>query len=59
MIPANSGVALGARFFQSGAGDPNLLFFHGNGEIVADYDDTGRIYRGMGIRRSAFFGSIP
>ncbi|PKN25196.1 MAG: alpha/beta hydrolase [Deltaproteobacteria bacterium HGW-Deltaproteobacteria-21] len=49
MIGVGSGVALGARFFFTDAEGPNLLFFHGNGEIVADYDDMGRIYRGIGI----------
>jgi fermentation-respiration switch protein FrsA (DUF1100 family) len=28
---------------------PNLLFFHGNGEIVADYDEMGPLYNRMGI----------
>jgi len=28
---------------------PNLLFFHGNGEIVADYDEIGPLYNRMGI----------
>lgn len=48
-IPVEGGVYLGARFFSSSLGSPNLLFFHGNGEIVADYDDVGEIYQGMGI----------
>lgn len=44
-IPVDEGVELGARFFM--ANDPkavNILFFHGNGEIVADYNDTGPRY---------------
>src|SRR3972149_3007293 len=49
MIPVGSGVVLGARFFFADPEGPSLLFFHGNGEIVADYDDMGRIYQGMGI----------
>ena len=28
---------------------PALLFFHGNGEIVSDYDDLGPVYNGLGI----------
>ena len=28
---------------------PSILFFHGNGEIVADYDDLGPLYNRMGI----------
>jgi alpha-beta hydrolase superfamily lysophospholipase len=49
LIPVESGVAVGGRFFPADPQCPNLLFFHGNGEIVADYDDVGRIYQGMGI----------
>lgn len=49
MIPVESGVALGARYFPADPDGPNLLFFHGNGEIVAEYDEVGRIYQGLGI----------
>ncbi len=49
MIPAEPGIALGARHFSADPEGPNLLFFHGNGEIVADYDEVGRIYQGIGI----------
>lgn len=48
-IPVAPGVALGARFFFSRRNAPNLLFFHGNGEIVADYTDLGQIYQSMGM----------
>jgi fermentation-respiration switch protein FrsA (DUF1100 family) len=48
-IPVASGVALGARLHQAGQAAPTLLFFHGNGEIVADYDDLGVYYRNLGI----------
>lgn len=49
-IEVEAGVALGARFFLTA--DPaavNLLFFHGNGEVVADYDDVGPQYTAQGI----------
>ena len=49
-IEVEPGVVLGARFFLTG--DPaavNLLFFHGNGEVVADYDDAGPKYNEQGI----------
>ncbi len=48
-IPAENDVVLGGRFHLSGQESPTILFFHGNGEIAADYDDIGSIYRGMGI----------
>ncbi|HDM10645.1 MAG TPA: hypothetical protein ENF92_09035 [Desulfobacteraceae bacterium] len=37
MIPVEDGVRIGARFHQANQDTPNILFFHGNGEIVADY----------------------
>jgi hypothetical protein len=49
LIPVAPEVALGARFHMRDSGNPNLLFFHGNGEIVADYDELGPIYNARGI----------
>ena len=49
-IEVEPGVVLGGRFFL--AADPaavNLLFFHGNGEVVSDYDDVGPRYNEQGI----------
>lgn len=48
-IPVEKDVVVGGRFHEAGKEDPVLLFFHGNGEIVEDYDDLGAVYRGMGI----------
>jgi len=42
-------VAVGARFHLAGKASPTILFFHGNGEIVADYDDLGPLYTNKGI----------
>ena len=49
MIPVESEVAVGARFHLTGKSASNILFFHGNGEIVADYDDFGRMMNQLGI----------
>jgi alpha-beta hydrolase superfamily lysophospholipase len=49
MIPVDHDVALGGLFHESRKEDPTILFFHGNGEIVTDYDDIGSMYRRMGI----------
>lgn len=49
-IEVEAGVTLGARFFLTA--DPtaiNLLFFHGNGEVISDYDDVGPQYTAQGI----------
>jgi pimeloyl-ACP methyl ester carboxylesterase len=48
-IPVAPGVAIGARFYAAGAEAPTLLFFHGNGEIVADYEDLGPVYTRLGL----------
>jgi uncharacterized protein len=49
LIPVTSEVAIGGRFYAAGATAPTILFFHGNGEIVADYEDLGPIYGRQGL----------
>jgi len=49
LIPVDPGVSIGGRFYTAGATAPTLLFFHGNGEIVADYEDLGPLYAQQGI----------
>ncbi|MBI9074189.1 MAG: alpha/beta hydrolase [Desulfatibacillum sp.] len=48
-IPANDGILLGARMYLADKESHNILFFHGNGEIAADYDDIGPMYTAIGI----------
>jgi len=40
---------IGSKFHMAGKEDPIILFFHGNGEIVSDYDDLGPLFTRMGI----------
>lgn len=49
LIPVGKDVVVGGRFHLSGKSNPNILFFHGNGEIVADYDDLGGLYVRSGM----------
>jgi fermentation-respiration switch protein FrsA (DUF1100 family) len=49
LIQVEKDVVVGARFHLAGVRAPNILFFHGNGEIVADYDHIGSSYPRMGI----------
>lgn len=44
MIPVEESVSIGACFHAENLEGPNILFFHGNGEIVADYADLGPLY---------------
>lgn len=49
LIPVGPDTTIGARFHCSTSESANILFFHGNGEIVADYDNLGPIFNQMGI----------
>ena len=50
LIEVEAGVVLGGRFFLTDdPGAVNLLFFHGNGEVVGDYDEVGPRYNEQGI----------
>jgi len=48
-IRVEKDVRVGCRFFRSSKDGPNILFFHGNGETAADYDDVAPIYRAYGL----------
>ncbi len=49
LVPVGAGIAVGARFHLGGPTHANVLFFHGNGEIAADYDEIGPFYNRIGI----------
>lgn len=48
-IPVDDHVTIGARFHHTQKTAPTILFFHGNGEIVADYDEIGPMYVQTGV----------
>ncbi len=48
MIPVEAEIAVGAKFHLTENSGPNILFFHGNGEIVADYDEFGQMVNRQG-----------
>ncbi len=48
-IETEPGVIIGCRFYINDSESPNILFFHGNGEIVADYDEIGQLYNQAGM----------
>jgi alpha-beta hydrolase superfamily lysophospholipase len=43
-IGVEEGVTIGCRFYIAEQDAPNLLYFHGNGEIVSDHDNLAPIY---------------
>jgi fermentation-respiration switch protein FrsA (DUF1100 family) len=50
LVPMPDGVRIGASLHFKDKDAPLLLFFHGNGEIVPDYDDLGQAFtRGAGV----------
>jgi len=48
-IPVDDGISIGATLHYADKSAPLILYFHGNGEIVSDYDDLGPMYSRMGI----------
>jgi alpha-beta hydrolase superfamily lysophospholipase len=48
VIAAGDGVILAARYHPSDLSLPTVLHFHGNGEIVADYDDIAPLFHSVG-----------
>jgi hypothetical protein len=48
-VEVEPGVAVGGRLYPAGAEAPAILYFHGNGEIAADYDDIAPLYTRLGI----------
>jgi len=49
LIPVEKDIAIGARFHMAQKSGGNIIFFHGNGEIVADYDEMGTVFNQMGL----------
>ncbi len=48
-IPVEKDIHIGGRFHMAENPQATLLFFHGNGEIAADYDDLGPIFTQTGV----------
>jgi hypothetical protein len=54
LIPVADAAVVGARLHLADPAAPSILFFHGNGEIVADYDDHNSIFMaGLGAYLAA------
>jgi pimeloyl-ACP methyl ester carboxylesterase len=48
-VPALDRVSLHARIYPGVAERPTIVFFHGNGEVVADYDEISMLYNHAGL----------
>lgn len=48
-VEVESGVFVGGRLYAADEQAPAILYFHGNGEIAADYVDIAPLYTRLGI----------
>jgi len=48
-IPVEEGVSISCRFYICNQDSPIIVFFHGNGEVVSDYDYVAPAYNELGI----------
>jgi len=48
-VPVDEDVSIVCRFYKGNDAWPWILFFHGNGEVVSDYDDIAPFYRGKSL----------
>ena len=48
-LPVAEDITLSCRFFPVGPAQPVILFFYGNGETAADYDNIAPIYNQVGV----------
>jgi len=49
LIPVDEAVSISYGFYFDGKKHPNVLFFHGNGEVASDYLPIGSIYNQSGL----------
>ena len=48
-VEVEPGIRIGGRLYPASPAAPLILFFHGNGEIAADYTDVAPAYTQLGI----------
>ena len=48
-IPVEEAVSISYCLYFGDRKYPNILFFHGNGEIASDYEDIGHVYNQIGV----------
>jgi alpha-beta hydrolase superfamily lysophospholipase len=49
LIPVDKDVSISCRFYVHSQRAPSFIYFHGNGEVVSDYDHIAPIYNQLGI----------
>ena len=48
-IPVEEDISISCRFYAHSQSSPSIIYFHGNGEIVSDYDYIAPMYTQLGI----------
>ena len=48
-VPVEEGISISCKFYIGGRQNPNLLFFHGNGEVAGEYADIGEEFNRIGL----------
>ncbi|MCL1470727.1 alpha/beta hydrolase [Argonema antarcticum] len=48
-VEVEPGVSVRGRLYPATPDSPAILYYHGNGEIAADYDDIAGLYKQLGI----------
>jgi alpha-beta hydrolase superfamily lysophospholipase len=48
-IPVDETISVSYCFYVGEKNNPNILFFHGNGEVASDYEPIGSIYNQIGL----------
>jgi len=49
LTTVDEGVEIAARFYPKGTDSPTILYFHGNGEVIYDYDGIAPFYHECGL----------
>ena len=48
-IPVDKDISISCRFYTHSQSAPSIIYFHGNGEVVSDYDYIAPMYNQLGI----------
>ena len=49
LIPIDSGIEVGTRFFLKDINSPNIIYFHANAELTNEYDSHAEYYNHYGL----------
>lgn len=48
-LPVEDSIKISCVFYFSNKSNPNILFFHGNGELASEYEDIGNAFNIIGV----------